>query len=133
MNMADPSPELLAQVRGLRATASSLLANGDYRQALDYAWRAFESSDEALKPLYDREAPERLPWQVEQIAALSDIVVAQLSLGNLGDVAERVRQLQGMLADIDLEFVGFGTGTGEHSNYSPTGACLARPPCPPAS
>ena len=81
----------------------------------------------------NREAPERLPWQVEQIAALSDIVVAQLSLGNLGDVAERVRQLQGMLADIDLEFVGFGTGTCEHSNYSPTGACLARPPCPPAS
>ena len=129
---AEPAsaPERLAAVRGLRAAAAGLIAVGDYESGLDLARRAYTDSTEALTALRETQDPGQLPWQMEQLAAVTEVIAAQAALGDIEGIADGVRELGELVDDVDPQPVAFAFGVCRHGRFSARApGCMAKPPC----
>jgi hypothetical protein len=123
--------EVLGEIRGMRAEAARLTAAGDYEAAASLVTEALVRSEGAAA----RPDPASLPWRVEAAALLGELAVATMSVGDLARTGEAVTALRDVLTGLgppeELQYLAGGRCPHRKWTGDPSGACMAKPPCPP--
>lgn len=132
----NPSPQPrnwaveLGSVRRLSAEASRFIADGEYNTASDMAYKALGDTVAPLQELMHSGTSAMFLWQLEHLRALTCVLSAQFSLGNVEEASSLGSQLQSAYGAFDPNLVvTFAEGICCHGNYSPTGDCQSAPPC----